>query len=183
MCVCPTLTKNNMRVSIGRLFDLDPENLDLSQHYRSQFMLMDLGFSVMFDGKVNDGEIGIMDLKGFTAKHLWKVVQNLSLVKLYTKYVQEAVPMKIHQNHFVNCSSVVSKLISIARPFIKKEVFEVLHFHTTYEGLHNFIDKENLPLEYGGVAGTLEEFTNKGMEILNSRKEYLSDDSNWKLLN
>lgn len=43
----------------------------------------------------------------------------------------------------------------MARPFLKKELLEMIHFHTNVEGLFPFIPQRNLPVEYGGDSESL----------------------------
>lgn len=182
ICVFPKLTEDGKRVSFGCFLDHDPEKFDLVQHYRTSFMFMDAGFIRTFDGEIQNGEIGIMDFAGITNKHMWKAIRSVSNLKVCMKYIQEATPMIIHQNHFINCSPVLMKIISLVRPFMKQEVLDVLHFHSSYETLHEFVPKEQLPFEYGGTGGKLADIAKDTRNIVESHKEYLSDDSNWKLL-
>lgn len=131
---------------------------------------------------LTEGEIGIMDFKGFTYRHFLKVATNLSSTRLYLKYVQEAVPFRIHQNHFINCSPALTKIMTLLRPFIKKELFDAMHFHTSgYESLYEYVPKENLPEEYGGDVGKIDDIYNEWYKVVETQKEYLNDDDNWKL--
>jgi hypothetical protein len=96
---------------------------------------------------------------------------------------KEAAPYKIAQNHYLNCSPVLTKLIGIIRPFIKRELFEVMHFHTSgYESLYEFIPKDVLPNEYGGHGGSIDKFYQQNLENIKSQKDYLDNDDNWKIL-
>lgn len=129
------------------------------------------------------GEVVVMDFNGFSLKHFWNVAKNFSAAKLYLKYVQEVVPFRIHQNHFINCSPVLSKILVLVRPFIKKELFDVFHFHTGgLESLYELVPREILPIEYGGEAGKIDVIYEEIMRNIENHQEYLSDDSNWKLL-
>ena len=45
----------------------------------------------------------------------------------------------------------------LAKPFIKKELYDVIHFHTPKsDTLFNFISKDDLPKEYGGKLDSIE---------------------------
>lgn len=75
------------------------------------------------------------------------------------------------------------KLIALVRPFLRKELFDVMHFHSSgYETLYEYIPKNMLPNEYGGNAGKLDEIHKKSLELVERQKEYLKDDKNWQLL-
>jgi hypothetical protein len=182
ICALPKMTKNNERVSIYRLIDLDSDKFDIIEYFRTAFMLIDAASTRVIENKLNDAEVSMLDLRGFSSKHVFKAVTNFSAVKTYLKYVQEAIPIKISANHLVNCSPFFMKLLSMSRPFLKKEVKDSLHFHSMYDSLHEFIPREILPFEYGGEAGKIDDIFRENMKVVESRKEYLSDDSNWKLL-
>lgn len=180
-CALPSLTADKHRVTIFRLIDVDPGSFDAFEYFKMFFMISDVGYVIKEIG-LTEGEIGIMDFNGFSFRHFLKIATNLSTVRLYLRYVQEAVPFRIHQNHFVNCSPILTRIMSLIRPFIKKELFDVMHFHTSgYETLYEHVSRDILPLEYGGDAGKIDEFYEEWVRILDSHSEYLSDDRNWKL--
>lgn len=182
ICSLPSYTKEKDRITIFRLIDEDPNQYDPVSFYKMVFMLSDVRYITPDPIGLTEGEIGIMDFKGFTFRHFLKVATNFSTTRLYLKYVQEAVPFKIRQNHFVNCSPSLSRIMTLIRPFVKKELFDAMHFHPAgYESLYEFIPREKLPLEYGGDAGKIDEIFAQCLKVVESQKEYLSDDNNWKL--
>jgi hypothetical protein len=146
------------------------------------FMFSDTRYVTLDANGLTEGEIGIMDFDGFSFRHFIKVASNLSAIRLYLKYVQEAVPFRIHQNHFVNCSSVLTKIMALVRPFMKKELFDVMHFHTAgYETLYEHVQREDLPEEYCGSAGKINNIFEEWLKKVEKQKDYLKDESNWKL--
>lgn len=146
-------------------------------------MLSDVRYITPDPIGLTEAEIAVMDFKGFSFRHFMKVATNLSTIRLYLRYVQEAVPFRIYQNHFVNCSPVLMKIIALIRPFVKKELLDVMHFHTSgYESLYEYIPREYLPFEYGGNAGELDKFFTKWITVVKSQRAYLKNDNNWKLL-
>lgn len=52
----------------------------------------------------------------------------------------------------------MDKVLALMRPFMKKELMDVMHLHSTMD---TFIDKhvpgKMLPNEYGGEAGTVKD--------------------------
>lgn len=75
----------------------------------------------------------------------------------FLNFVQESVFYKLKEVHLFNVSATISKIYSLLKPFIKKELQEQIFFHTNHEELYDIIDKENLPNEYGGKVGTIDE--------------------------
>jgi CRAL/TRIO domain len=179
-CPLPSYTQGNHRVTVFRLIDSDPGAYDPVENFKMFFMMSDVSF--VRPGDIPEGEIGIMDFKGFTFRHFFKFASNLWILRLYLKYIQEAVPFRIHQNHFVNCSSTLTKVMTLIRPFVKKELYDVMHFHTEgFDSLYEHVPRDILPLEYGGDAGKISDFYEEWLQIVESHREYLRNDGNWKL--
>jgi hypothetical protein len=101
----------------------------------------------------------------------------------FTFKIQEAAPIKIIQNHFINCPPIMEKLLALIKPFLNKEVLESLKIHTTLESLHECIPKELLPTEYGGDDFSLEELHPQIKAWLeeDERREYFINDDNWRI--
>lgn len=145
----------NYKITIFKLADVDPEKYHFNDVMKFVFMMFDARFAMSdYD---NDGEISIVDVSGFSLKHFIKVTASFSTLKLYLKYFQEAAPLQIVQNHFINCSPIVDKLIVLAKPFIKKELFDAMHFHKpNSDTLYNFVSRDDLPQDYGGNLDTID---------------------------
>jgi hypothetical protein len=127
-----------------------------------------------------NGDICIFDAKDFSLWHFMKMAANVSTVRVFMRYVQEAIALRIVQNHFVNCSPVLTKLIALIRPFMNKELNDSMHFHTAgFESLYDFVPKELLPNEYGGTVGELNEHYKQTVSDMQDLREYLNNDENF----
>jgi len=125
----------------------------------------------------------IYDAKGATLKHFMKVVTNLSTILHFLYYEEYFIHIDIINNHFVNCSPILSKLVNLISPFLKKESVENMVFHSSFDTLHEYIDKDSLPIEYGGNAGTLDELHEINIKQLFKNRDYLGRKENFLLLN
>jgi hypothetical protein len=86
--------------------------------------------------------------------------------------------------HFVNCSTVVTKAISFFKSLLSKELKEKFYFHSSgFESLHEFIDKEHLPVEYGGTQGSLKDYQENTLSNLHKYRDFVMDDENFFLVN
>lgn len=48
----------------------------------------------------------------------------------------------------------MDKILALMKPFMKKELMDILHFHSTMDTfVDKFVPKSALPIEYGGSAG------------------------------
>lgn len=93
-------------------------------------------------------------------------------MKNFVYYIQEALPLRLKAVHFINMVPMIERILAMARPFLKKELLEMIHFHTNVDGLFPFIPQRNLPVEYGGDSESL--FVAKSMStmISGSPKSY-----------
>lgn len=182
ICPLPTFTKEKYKISLFRLIDDDPNKFDYVNTVKWNFMADDVRYITYDSVGLTEGEISIMDAKGFSFRHFVKVAANLATLRLYLTYVQEAVPFKIIQNHFVNCSPILTKIMSLIRPFLKKELFDVIHFHTeSFASLKDHIPMEALPYEYGGAGGSLDDMYGKWIKHVENKREYLNNDNHWAM--
>jgi CRAL/TRIO domain len=84
------------------------------------------------------------DMKNITIRHFSKL--SLSTMRLFLKYTQVAHPVKVRQLHVINCNALLNKALGLAKPFLKTEVAERIHFHIpNSDTLYQYIPKEILP--------------------------------------
>lgn len=180
-CALPKNTKENHKISVFRLVDNNPNNFSYIDIVRMVLAQLDARLIYCDPNELIDGEISIIDLSGFGFKHFTKIFSNLSMMKAYFGYAQEAAPIKIVQSNFVNCPAIMGKVMTIIKPFLKKEVWETIKMHSSLESLYECIPKDLLPIEYNGSVGCLDEFhrlTELGMEL---NRDYLLCDDNWNI--
>ncbi|KAL7036735.1 hypothetical protein ACKWTF_008915 [Chironomus riparius] len=172
-------TPENYKVSILRLIDYNSTNFVFNDVIKTFFMFADLRLvSPDPNPELADGEIPIFDMKGMTIWHLFRI--NFSTLRLYFKYVQEAHPVRVTQCHIINCTPLLTKIMSLIRPLLKPEVAARLQFHSPdTDTLFKCIPKEVLPIEYGGTSGSIRDMKEYWMKKLIERRNYLKNDSNW----
>jgi len=170
MCPMPKNTAENHKISVGRLVDMDPSKYVYVDICRMVVTMLDVRFVTVDDNELINGEIGVIDMTGFGFKHFMKVTTNLSIMRNYMKYVQEAAPFKIIQNHFINCSPMMDRFMSFVKPFMKKEIIETIKFHTSLESLYDTLSRELLPNEFGGSAGSIEDIHRDWLKVVESKR-------------
>jgi hypothetical protein len=145
-------------------------------------MVQDYIYDSLNDGEVSEGESCIFDAKDLSIWHLWKLASGVSTLRNFLKYVQEAVPHRLVENHYVNCSPVLTKVIALIRPFMKKELNDSMHFHTEgLESLYNFIPRNELPKTYGGELESLEVTYEEFCKVMHDNSDHFRDISKWGL--
>lgn len=151
-------TSENYKCCIMRLIDSKTEKWNFNDVIKTFFMVADVRL-VSPDPDPDNlaaGEVPIFDMNGVSIWHLLKV--NLSTLKLYFKYAQEAHPVRVQQIHVVNCTPLINRIMSLIKPLLKPEVAARFQFHTPgSETLYDFIPREMLPEEYGGYAGPIKD--------------------------
>lgn len=161
------------------MIDFDSRNFITADVIKYIFMIQDM-MSVK-SPNVN-GEMCIFDAKGLTVWHVMKLASNVSAIRHFMKYVQEAAPIRLIQNHYVNCTPALSKVMALLKPFMKKEMSENMHFHTNgFESLHKFVPANCLPEEYEGTQGKLEDYFNTTVANIKDLRDYLIKDENFFL--
>lgn len=169
----PKLTSDGNKVTIIRLTNDDASMFYYVNSIKMALMMFDARFTMFDDDvdKIATGEYFIIDGKGFSFRHFLQVAQNVSTVRFYMKYIQEAVPFRIKNFHIVNCSPLFDKMFSLIRPFLNKEVLQVIHFHPNGLGnLHEFVPKNVLPIEYGGDSGVINDIHKQVLTVLKSKR-------------
>lgn len=95
-----------------------------------------------------EGHVIIIDLQNVTLGHVARL--GIMSIKHYLYYVQEALPFRLKGLHFINIVPFVDKIVFLMKPFMKKELWEVFHLHSTMETVHKMIDADVLPSDYPG---------------------------------
>ncbi|KAH8289356.1 hypothetical protein KR054_004188 [Drosophila jambulina] len=176
----PGLTPENDKLLFYRLVDFDADKFNFTAGIKVFFMVADCRFATEDKERLSDGEIPIFDMAGYTLRHLTKTA--LGALRVYMKFVQEAHPVRLKGIHVLNCPSYVDKVMAVVKPFIKSEVFKLIHFHLPgAETPFRHFPRSMLPEEYGGEAGKMADLKAQWMQLLKEQRDYLMDAHNWQI--
>ncbi|KAL7036740.1 hypothetical protein ACKWTF_008920 [Chironomus riparius] len=176
----PKLSKEGYAIESARVVNQNASNFNMKDALKLAIISHDTHALI---GSNNKGIIQIYDASEFTFKHFIKVVSNIQAAIHYTQYGSGLTYVQPKQVHFLSCSTFISKIISMLKPFFSKEIMESIHCHSSsFETLHKFIDKECLPIEFGGNNGTLEEHMKNTLWNLQNNRDYINNDENFFLL-
>lgn len=145
-------TPTGDKILMSRLIDYNPD----MWHFSDQIKLFDMATMLVLNKEgPSNGVIFITDLTGVTFTHVAKM--NLLQLKKFMFYLQDCMPLKIKGLHFINIGNVMDKILVLIKPFMKKELLEVLHTHPTMETIYKMIPKELFPKDFpGGLAPSVE---------------------------
>ncbi|KAG6441572.1 hypothetical protein O3G_MSEX001919 [Manduca sexta] len=177
MLPLPNKTKENYKVFIYRLKSPELDLFNFVDAVKTFFMLADTRLTE--DPDVPSGEIPIFDSANVTLKFISKI--NLSALRKYMIYTQEAMPIRLKQVHVINAPSYIGKLHAICKPFLKTEVAKLIKFHEpNSDTLYKDIPQEILPNEYGGKAGPVEQIKREWIKKMESKRDwFLTNDKRW----
>ncbi|CAK1542170.1 unnamed protein product [Leptosia nina] len=177
MLPLPYKTKENYKVFIYRLRDPDLDTFNFTDVVKTFFMMIDTRITEEDD--IPSGEIPIFDAANVSLKFIGKV--NLSVLRKYMMYTQEAVPVRLKQVHVINTPSYIGKIFALCKPFLKSEVAKLIKFHEpNTETLFNDISKEIFPEEYGGSSGSIDQIKRYWIKRMEAKRDwFLENDKRW----
>lgn len=177
MLPLPYKTKENYKVFIYRLKNPDMDLFNFVDAVKTFFMLADTRLTE--DEDIPAGEIPIFDSANVSLKFISKV--NLSVLRKYMLYTQEAMPIRLKQVHVINAPSYIGKLHAICKPFLKTEVAKLIKFHEPdSDTLYKDIPQDILPTEYGGKAGSVDQIKREWIKRIEAKREwFLTNDVRW----
>lgn len=177
MLPLPNKTKENYKVFIYRLNNPDYDLFNFVDSVKTFFMLADTRLTEEDD--IPSGEIPIFDSANITLKFIGKI--NLSVLRKYMLYTQEAIPIRLKQVHVINAPAYIGKLFAICKPFLKAEVAKLIKFHEpNTDTLYQDVPQDLLPFEYGGKAGSIDQIKRYWIKRIEAKRDwFLANDKNW----
>lgn len=101
----------------------------------------------------SEGCIFVIDMENTTLGHIARL--EILTLKRFMYYLQDAMPTRIKGIHVINIKPFVDKIVFLMRPFMKKELWNVFHLHTSMDSMHKFVEHEVFPANYPGGKGPL----------------------------
>lgn len=167
----PKLTKENHKVTIIRFPKCDASLYDSVHVIKAALMMFDANYTFYDnDNGFVEGEIFVLDVEGYSFKQFLDLSKNVKTFLFYTKFLQEGPPTRLVCNHVVNTSAVLDGVVTMVKPILSKRVSDNLNFHRTGNGLLTFIDKEMLPVDYGGMEKSIDELYSNWLTVFKTKQ-------------
>ncbi|XP_072934698.1 clavesin-2-like [Epargyreus clarus] len=164
----PTPTTRGYKAIYARLLNYDPRNFHFANVIRTFMMLFDL---VQYKEGTWPGLVVIIDMDQAVIGHLAKL--DLMTVRQVLYFVQECMLIRLKEVHFLNAPSFMDKLMMMLRPFMKKELLDIIHIHQIgSDTLEKFVPKKALPKESGGEEKDWISLRNESLQLLEDNPEY-----------
>ncbi|XP_063929746.1 alpha-tocopherol transfer protein-like [Zophobas morio] len=145
MTPLPKETPDGSTIFFVKLTDTTPDKYIFVDQCRYFDMISMLH---LYQKGTSKGHLIVFDMKGISFPHLAKLGP-ITMKKLLF-YLQDALPVRLKGLHFVNIVPFMDKILALMRPFMKKELMDVLFLHTTVDELFKYVPQDCLPQEYGG---------------------------------
>ncbi|XP_034107233.1 alpha-tocopherol transfer protein-like [Drosophila albomicans] len=201
LVLLPGVTPERHKLLFFRMVDYDPRSRNTEQEAKVFFMVSDTRFtepdipldidtnldadevqrmSDQADADIADGDIHIVDINGYTMRHLAYV--SIFVLRVQMKFLQEAYPSRLKAVHIINCPSFLDRMMAMMKPFIREEILQLMHYHTEgLDSLYEKIPRDMLPNEYGGKAGSMTELKAQWLQNIKEKTPYLRDDKYWRI--
>lgn len=174
----PHTTPAGQKIIISKLINFEPNEFNFVDAIKLYFMCVDLW---LMEQGIADGHILIIDMDGCALGHVLRL--GPFVMKKFLYFLQEALPVRLKGFHFVNVVPFMDKILAIMRPFMKKELMDVMHLHTTMETLHQHVPKESLPKELGGSLDSIHDFYRKFYDKLKENGEFFMEEEKTRRVN
>lgn len=131
-----------------------------------------------------NGAVFIYDLKGSTFSHVFR--PSIHSIKKGIDYLQSANPIYIKSIHVLNSFWIMELIFAIIKPFVRKDVFDIIHLHPPGASLDKIFDNDvprsHMPCDLGGDLEPKMEFHYKTRKLIENYTEYFEiDDENTAL--
>jgi len=137
----------------------DYENVPFGDNFKTLMLTLD---KLIEDEETQVNGIAIFNnLEGVSFFQIMKLVQSEQMEKgMVIELLQDAFPARFKGFHLINQPWYVSIVLAIMRPFMKSKLRSRFRIHgAEMSGLHEFIEPENLPEDFGGPQPALDPYS------------------------
>lgn len=114
-------TKEGYIISYSRLIDYEPSHFVYNDVMKYYTMLVD---EWQYTHGTAKGHVITVDMNGVIFAHAARL--SPMGIKKFLYYLQEAIPIRLMGLHFVNTNAVMDIILAMMKPFMKKELMDVV---------------------------------------------------------
>ncbi|XP_046660580.1 alpha-tocopherol transfer protein-like isoform X1 [Homalodisca vitripennis] len=150
----PVKDPNGYQIIFHRLHQTEPRQYVFNDGVKLLSMAIDA--CLQAEGTV-PGYIFLFDMKGVRLGHLTRL--SISSLKKFFLYIQEGMPVRLKAIHILNTQPVIDKIMMLIKPFMKKELTQLIHFHreNDMEAVYKVLPRSCLPKDFGGDQSSCED--------------------------
>ncbi|GBP86313.1 Alpha-tocopherol transfer protein-like [Eumeta japonica] len=170
LSILPARSPEGYAVLYTCLLDCDPKNFILCDMAKAFMMMVDL---YQLEEGTWPGLLIAMDMRGVQLAHLSCI--DLKILQQVIYYLQEAFLAKLKGIHLLNAPSFTEKLMMIIRPFMKKQLLDMMHIHQPdSKVVDELIPKAALPKESGGQHKDISTWIEELWQKIRANREYFA---------
>ncbi|XP_045467218.1 alpha-tocopherol transfer protein-like isoform X2 [Harmonia axyridis] len=168
--------RDDLRLATNTILnDTSYKNFHFDAVAKLAFMLVDITLNTK---SPPSGLKVVIDAKGAGLMHLTRF--KLNYLKRFIEYLQEGMPLNMREIHVINTIYLVDKILFMMKPFMKPELYKMLHLHPNNTNMEEFsknhVPKKCLPSDYGGDLPSFAELNQVTIERYRELKEYYKDE-------
>ena len=159
----PKENKENQRIFLMRVGQQDTRKYTFDDVTKYAFAVTDI-LNSQPTAQIN-GFIILLDFSNVKLQHVHQFTPDRT--RRYVNCWEKMYPVHLRQIHFYNYPSLFNPIIHLFRMFLNRKLNETIHLHPKLsdslinKSLHQFIEPDLLPEEYGGQLGSVEGDMNK----------------------
>ncbi|XP_017854745.2 retinol-binding protein pinta [Drosophila busckii] len=122
------------------------------------------------DNATVTGYVEIMDMKGITGNHLFALQPEL--LRKFATYADEAMPTRQKGIHFINVPQAFETGFNTLRSFFPAKIKNRITVSSDPAAIYDIVPLAQLPLEYGGTNGIIQDISSVMETKLASYEKY-----------
>ncbi|CAO1441843.1 unnamed protein product [Diamesa serratosioi] len=163
------------RIVTVRIGCYDFNKYDFASVMKVNYMIADMNL-VQSDIAIVCGHINLVDLKGIGFKFMSQMT--ISMIKKVSMLL-EAFPIRVKAIHLINPPKNFDRLYKLFQSVVSDKIKQRFFLHGSLEELHKKIPKSELPVEYGGSLGNLNDMAIKWKHELIKNRGWFIEDSKY----
>lgn len=145
----PEQSPEGYDIIFHRLHHTEPSKYNFEVGVKLLFMTAE---ACLYKRGPQRGYIFLFDMRGVKLGHLMRL--SLTSLRKFFQYVQEAAPLHMRAIHVLNTEPVLDKLLMLIKPFMNKELYDIIKFHNKNMDMEDFyakiLPRSALPADFGG---------------------------------
>ncbi|XP_066583297.1 alpha-tocopherol transfer protein-like [Prorops nasuta] len=170
----PVPDPHGNRIIFHRLADTRPSEYMFNDGIKLLLMTVDAS---LYENGCCPGHIFLFDMRGVRLGHLTRL--SIGSIRRFFEYLQEGMPVRLKSIHVLNAVWFMDKILSLIRPFMMKELFDMLHLYTgDVSDVYEHIPQKCLPKDFGGDLESLESLHDQHCKKLDELRDYFIEEEN-----
>ncbi|CAH0714071.1 unnamed protein product, partial [Brenthis ino] len=173
MAPLPILTVHGYTAVYCRLLDSDVKKFIFSDIVRTAMIILDLW---QYEEGTWPGFVIMIDMDGTSIGHVTKL--DVMTVRQLLYFLQECMLIRLKEIHFLNAPSFMEKLMMLLRPFMKKELLDMIKIHEPgSKKIFKYVPLKAFPKEFGGEYKDRITLRDEIICRIESNKEFYKDEN------